>query len=62
MLLETPIAMTSPGLEAKESILTGTGALDDAIRRCEEWLDSNKKNFISETEVGISFEDNFAIF
>ena len=60
MLLETPIVSTAPGQEGKVNILTGTGPLDDAIRRGEEWLDSNKQNFISETEVGISFKDNFA--
>ena len=34
--------------------------VDDALFRGEEWLEANKKTFLSETENGISFKDNFA--
>jgi hypothetical protein len=34
--------------------------LDATIRKGEQWLESNKQTFIAETEVGISFQDNFA--
>ena len=36
------------------------GRVDDAIRKSEEWLENNKQTFVSETEVDISFKDNFA--
>ncbi|KAL9069225.1 MAG: hypothetical protein Q9157_006229 [Trypethelium eluteriae] len=34
--------------------------VDDALHKGEEWLETNKKTFLSETETGISFKDNFA--
>jgi hypothetical protein len=34
--------------------------LNATIRKGEQWLEKNKQTFIAETEVGISFEDNFA--
>lgn len=40
--------------------MRAAGKVDAAIRRGEQWLEHNKQSFISETEVGISFKDNFA--
>lgn len=34
--------------------------VDDALCKGEQWLETNKKTFLSETENGISFKDNFA--
>lgn len=34
--------------------------MDEAIRRSEEWLEKNKQTFLSETDTGIQFKDNFA--
>ncbi|KAF2159810.1 hypothetical protein M409DRAFT_29808 [Zasmidium cellare ATCC 36951] len=36
------------------------GKVDEAIRRGEEWLEQNKQSFLSETDTGIQFKDNFA--
>lgn len=34
--------------------------VDDALYKGEEWLETNKKTFLSETETGVLFKDNFA--
>ena len=34
--------------------------VDDALHKGEEWLETNKKTFLSVTETGVSFKDNFA--
>ncbi|KAL9087277.1 MAG: hypothetical protein Q9165_006771 [Trypethelium subeluteriae] len=34
--------------------------VDDALRKGEEWLETNKRTFLSETDNGIWFKDNFA--
>ncbi|PVH96443.1 hypothetical protein DM02DRAFT_569562, partial [Periconia macrospinosa] len=34
--------------------------IDDALYKGEEWLETNKKTFLSETDTGVSFKDNFA--
>ncbi|KAK4496142.1 hypothetical protein PRZ48_012121 [Zasmidium cellare] len=36
------------------------GQVDGAIQRGEEWLENNKQTFLSETDTGIQFKDNFA--
>lgn len=35
-------------------------SVDEAIFKAEEWLENNKQKFMSETETGIAFKDNFA--
>jgi hypothetical protein len=34
--------------------------IDEVLRKGEEWLETNKKTFFSETDTGVSFKDNFA--
>lgn len=34
--------------------------VDSALHKGEEWLETNKKTFISETDTGVTFKDNFA--
>jgi hypothetical protein len=33
---------------------------DDALYKGEEWLETNKKTFLSKTDTGVEFKDNFA--
>jgi hypothetical protein len=34
--------------------------INNAIYKSEQWLETNKKTFLSETDTGVSFKDNFA--
>lgn len=40
--------------------MSSPARIDDAIHKAEDWLERNKQNFMSETETGIAFKDNFA--
>lgn len=37
-----------------------TADVDEALQKAEQWLETNKQTFVSETDVGVSFKDNFA--
>ena len=43
-----------------KSTMWSLGDVDDALCKGQQWLENNKQTFISETEIGISFKDNFA--
>ncbi|CAI6234720.1 unnamed protein product [Periconia digitata] len=45
---------------SSNTIMSNRENVIDALYKSEEWLEANKKTFISETDTGVKFKDNFA--
>jgi hypothetical protein len=43
-----------------KSIMLQLTNIDEVLCKGEQWLETNKKTFFSETDTGITFKDNFA--